>query len=99
MTLWAKDGTGVSRPTTRADEPVPIIEPVSNGKMPVSQSKKWSVQPRPTHPLGLGSPEFSHSRGVSVLPPASTTTFASSLWTSPVRVSRPGRRRPRLRWR
>jgi hypothetical protein len=43
------------------------------------KSKAWSVMPRPTWSLGLGSPEFSHSRGFSVQPPDITTTFASSV--------------------
>ena len=46
------------------------------------------MYPRPTQPFGLGSPLFSHSLGVSVVPPAMTTTLASSVVDAPLTVSR-----------
>ena len=38
--------------------------------------------------VGIGRPLFSHSRGVSTGPAASTTTFACSVVNAPVRVFR-----------
>jgi hypothetical protein len=38
--------------------------------------------------LGFGRPLFSQSRGVSIGPAASTTTFPSSVVSAPVRVLR-----------
>src|ERR671916_1223550 len=66
----------------------PRDESVSNGNSPTSQSKAWSVRPRPTQPLGFGSPLLSHRRGPSTQPLAMTTTLASSVTVSPVSVSR-----------
>src|SRR3954453_18975251 len=72
----------------RAAEPGPLLEPVYRPISPITQSKWWSVYPRPTQSFGLGNEEFIHRRGFSVQPPDMTTTFASSVCVSPLLVSR-----------
>ena len=64
-----------------------LARPGVRPSRPTTKSRKWSVKPRPTWSSGFGSPLFSHSRGVSIGPAASTTTCASSV-VAPVRVFR-----------
>jgi hypothetical protein len=65
-----------------------LLDPVSNGISPITQSKKWSVYPRPTQPFGFGRSLLNHSLGFSVQPAAITTTLASSVACWPVSPTR-----------